>query len=172
MAPEESKAEKPEKHRQIPGLQRQIAGLKALSAPFIFGDRLMVGQRPLKPLILVRIHVPQFGKIIMNKTSEFSFILKPSKYGVGVFAAHDIKKGTFLRLFGNDEHPEEMRFAILMPAKKFLLITTHLKNPTLLKKITTNSPLHRKWHRKVEGCAFVFLRLHPNFSAVRFYDVF
>lgn len=36
-----------------------------------------------------------------NKTTEFSFILKPSKYGVGVFATHDIKKGTFLRLFGS-----------------------------------------------------------------------
>ena len=45
----------------------------------------------------------------MDKTSEFSFVLKPSKYGIGVFAAHDIKKGTFLRLFGNDEHPEESR---------------------------------------------------------------
>jgi len=39
----------------------------------------------------------------MNKTTEFSFILKPSDFGVGVFAAHDIKKGTHLRLFGDNE---------------------------------------------------------------------
>lgn len=39
----------------------------------------------------------------MNKTSEFSFILKPSKYGVGVFAAHDISKGVHLRLFGDED---------------------------------------------------------------------
>jgi len=28
-----------------------------------------------------------------NKTTEFSFILKPSEHGVGVFAARDIKEG-------------------------------------------------------------------------------
>ena len=39
----------------------------------------------------------------MNETTEFSFILKPAEYGVGVFAAHDIVKGTFLRLFGNED---------------------------------------------------------------------
>ena len=39
----------------------------------------------------------------MKNTSEFSFILKPSNYGVGVFAAHDIKKGVHLRLFGDKE---------------------------------------------------------------------
>ena len=40
----------------------------------------------------------------MNKniTDEFSFVLKPSKFGVGVFAVHDIKAGTYLRLFGNE----------------------------------------------------------------------
>jgi hypothetical protein len=38
----------------------------------------------------------------MNYTNEFSFILKPSQYGVGVFATHDIEKGTRLRLFGDD----------------------------------------------------------------------
>lgn len=38
-----------------------------------------------------------------NKTTnEFSFVLKPSKYGVGVFVTHDIMKGTQLRLFGKD----------------------------------------------------------------------
>lgn len=43
-------------------------------------------------------------------TSEFSFILKPSPiHGVGVFAVHDIKAGEFLRLFGDDKHPEENR---------------------------------------------------------------
>ncbi len=35
----------------------------------------------------------------MDTTSEFSFILKPSQRGIGVFATHDIKKGTLLRLF-------------------------------------------------------------------------
>lgn len=35
-----------------------------------------------------------------TKTTEFSFILKPSKHGIGVFAAHDIKEGTYLRFFG------------------------------------------------------------------------
>lgn len=39
----------------------------------------------------------------MNATNEFSFLLKPSAYGVGVFAAHDIPEGTHLRLFGDKE---------------------------------------------------------------------
>ena len=43
----------------------------------------------------------------MNKTTEFSFILKPAEYGVGVFTTHDITKGTFLRLFGNEDVFEE-----------------------------------------------------------------
>ena len=38
-----------------------------------------------------------------NNTNEFSFILKPSKYGVGVFTVQDIAKGTYLRLFGNEK---------------------------------------------------------------------
>ena len=39
-----------------------------------------------------------------NETDEFSFILRPSKYGgVGVFATHDIKKGTHLRLLGDEK---------------------------------------------------------------------
>lgn len=38
-----------------------------------------------------------------NKTSEFSFILKPSEHGVGVFAVTDIKKDSHLRLFGDAE---------------------------------------------------------------------
>lgn len=42
-------------------------------------------------------------------TNEFSFVLKPSIHGIGVFAAHDIKMGASLRLFGNDESPEESR---------------------------------------------------------------
>jgi SET domain-containing protein len=37
-----------------------------------------------------------------NKTTEFSFILKPAKYGIGVFAVHVIEKGTYLRLFGEE----------------------------------------------------------------------
>ena len=39
----------------------------------------------------------------MEKTSEFSFVLKPTNYGIGVFATHDIKKDTHLRLFGDNE---------------------------------------------------------------------
>lgn len=39
----------------------------------------------------------------MNTTSEFSFILKPSDHGVGVFAVHRIAKGAHLRLFGDNE---------------------------------------------------------------------
>ena len=34
-------------------------------------------------------------------TTEFSFALKPAEHGVGVFAAHDIKAESFLRLFGD-----------------------------------------------------------------------
>lgn len=37
-----------------------------------------------------------------DKTTEFSFILKPCKYGIGVYATHYIKAGTHLRLFGNE----------------------------------------------------------------------
>ena len=36
-----------------------------------------------------------------TKTTEFSFILKPAKHGIGVFATHNIKIKTFLRLFGD-----------------------------------------------------------------------
>lgn len=39
----------------------------------------------------------------MDHTTEFSFILKPSKHGVGVFAAHDIAKGTPLRLYAGED---------------------------------------------------------------------
>ncbi|MBI2068778.1 MAG: SET domain-containing protein [Candidatus Yanofskybacteria bacterium] len=35
-------------------------------------------------------------------TTEFSFILKPSEHGIGVFAVHDIKAGTYLRLFAGE----------------------------------------------------------------------
>ena len=35
-------------------------------------------------------------------TTEFSFILKPSKRGIGVFVTHNIKKGIFLRLFTDE----------------------------------------------------------------------
>lgn len=43
-----------------------------------------------------------------NKTNEFSFILKPSKYGIGVFALHDIAEGAYLDLFRED-FQEEVR---------------------------------------------------------------
>ena len=42
----------------------------------------------------------------MKKTTEFSFLLKPSEHGVGVFAAEDIAKDTHLRLFGDKESVE------------------------------------------------------------------
>lgn len=38
----------------------------------------------------------------MNETNEFSFVIKPAMHGVGVFATHDIKAGTLLRVFGED----------------------------------------------------------------------
>lgn len=44
-----------------------------------------------------------------NSTNEFSFILKPSQHGIGVFAAHDIKVGTFLRLFGDGKLKNQHR---------------------------------------------------------------
>ncbi len=44
-----------------------------------------------------------------EKTTEFSFVLKPATYGVGVFATHDIKEGTYLRLFGNDDKGGDRR---------------------------------------------------------------
>lgn len=47
-----------------------------------------------------------------NKINEFSFILKPSEHGVGVFATHDIEKNAPLRLFG-DEATFEERIRIL-----------------------------------------------------------
>ncbi len=34
-----------------------------------------------------------------DKTTEFSFVLKPAQHGIGVFAVHDIKAETYLRLF-------------------------------------------------------------------------
>jgi len=43
---------------------------------------------------------------IIDATNEFSFILKPSPHGVGVFAVHDIKVQTYLRLFGDDKEPK------------------------------------------------------------------
>lgn len=42
-----------------------------------------------------------------TETNEFSFVLKPAKYGVGVFAKHDIAKGTILRLFGDSKKSDE-----------------------------------------------------------------
>ena len=42
-------------------------------------------------------------------TNEFSFVLKPSAHGIGVFATHGIKKGTHLRLFGADEKGAKWR---------------------------------------------------------------
>ncbi len=39
---------------------------------------------------------------MQNQTTEFSFVLKPVKYGVGIYATHDIKEGSYLRLFGDE----------------------------------------------------------------------
>ena len=36
-------------------------------------------------------------------TDEFSFILRASPHGVGVFAAHPIRKGVRLRLYGDED---------------------------------------------------------------------
>ncbi|MBI2097239.1 MAG: SET domain-containing protein [Candidatus Sungbacteria bacterium] len=38
-----------------------------------------------------------------TSTNEFSFVLKPSTHGVGVFAVQAIKTGTYLRLFGDEK---------------------------------------------------------------------
>lgn len=41
-----------------------------------------------------------------DRTTEFSFVLKPSDHGIGVFAVHDIPAETYLRLFADDVEPE------------------------------------------------------------------
>lgn len=46
---------------------------------------------------------------MQNKTTEFSFILKCSNHGVGIFATHNIKAGTYLRLFGENIEVSIMR---------------------------------------------------------------
>ncbi len=48
-----------------------------------------------------------------NETNEFSFILKPSNHGVGVFATHDIAKGTRLRLWGEQVEDDVDRARLL-----------------------------------------------------------
>jgi len=45
-----------------------------------------------------------------GQTDEFSFALRPCAYGIGVFATHDIRKGTHLRLCGDDR--EEISHAV------------------------------------------------------------
>lgn len=44
----------------------------------------------------------------MDFTNEFSFVLRPSEHGIGVFAVHDIWKDVHLRLFG-DREPFDIR---------------------------------------------------------------
>lgn len=44
-----------------------------------------------------------------NIANEFSFILKPSKHGIGVFAVYDIPKGARLRLFGDNTQPRTLK---------------------------------------------------------------
>ncbi len=45
---------------------------------------------------------------MQSKTTEFSFMLKSSDHGVGVFAVHDIKTETFLRVFGDENNPDDV----------------------------------------------------------------
>lgn len=45
---------------------------------------------------------------MQDKTTEFSFVLKNSKHGVGVFSTHDIQAGTYLRLFGDEKSPNDV----------------------------------------------------------------
>jgi len=45
---------------------------------------------------------------MQSKTTEFSFVLKNSDYGVGVFAVHDIKADTYLRVFGDEDNPNDV----------------------------------------------------------------
>lgn len=52
-----------------------------------------------------------------NKTTEFSLVLKKSKHGVGVFAMHDIKKETFMRVFGDENNPNDV--AVVRKKKMF-----------------------------------------------------
>lgn len=47
-----------------------------------------------------------------DKTTEFSFILKPAEHGIGVFAAHDIKKDTYLRVFGDENVDSDVSIMI------------------------------------------------------------
>ncbi|HEY4715159.1 MAG TPA: SET domain-containing protein [Candidatus Paceibacterota bacterium] len=42
-----------------------------------------------------------------DSTDEFSFIAKPSIHGIGIFAAHGVKKDTFMRIFGK-ENPRRL----------------------------------------------------------------
>lgn len=41
-----------------------------------------------------------------DETNEFSFVLRPSPHGVGVYATHDILSGTHLRLFSDEKEFE------------------------------------------------------------------
>ncbi len=45
---------------------------------------------------------------MQRKTTEFSFILKNSEHGIGVFALNDIKAETFLRVFGDENNPDDV----------------------------------------------------------------
>src|SRR3989338_632179 len=68
-----------------------------------------------------------------KKTDEFSFLLKPSEHGVGVFAMHDIKEGTYLRLFGNEKDGERahIRKKRDIPNKLFLLYCVDMGDEAL-----------------------------------------
>lgn len=44
-------------------------------------------------------------------TNEFSFVLRASTHGIGVFATHDIPEGSFLRLFGDQGSPKIVSIA-------------------------------------------------------------
>jgi SET domain-containing protein len=55
------------------------------------------------------------GDSMLDLTTEFSFILKPSSHGVGVFAVHGIRAGTYLRLFGDSQKTVSLRNADDVP---------------------------------------------------------
>ena len=74
-----------------------------------------------------------------DKTDEFSFILKPAQYGVGVFATHDIKAGTSLRLFGDETDISIMargaETAFYFPVRRFFEYNTSFDLAYIIHKI-------------------------------------
>lgn len=101
-------------------------------------------------------------------TDEYSFVLKPSAYGIGVFAAHDIKEGTYLRMFGENnplrhlnkkDIPEQFRIfcadrgetMICPPDFGYMPVGWHLNHSS------TPNAVHKGWKKK-EGYDFFAIR--------------